>query len=67
MNSVTEISPALVEIPSGSAVCVKPLEIRRCFTSQTTDGCTYIAEFDDNQTAAVRHTVIHPDGRTYAW
>ena len=43
--------------------CETP-QVRRCFRTKTTDGTEYIAEFDDNQTAAVRHTVIHTDGKT---
>ena len=40
---------------------------RRCMRTVTTDGCEYIAEFDDQSTAAVQHMLIHPDGRIEQW
>lgn len=56
-------------IDQGTAV--KPanplLQTRRCWRSVTTDGTEYIAEFDEQQTAAVRHTVISPDGQRQEW
>lgn len=46
---------------------VEPPMPRRCWRTVTTDGCEYIAEFDDQQTTALRNTLIHPDGRTEQW
>lgn len=40
---------------------------RRCMVTKTTDGCEYISEFDDQHTAAVRHTIKYPDGREFSW
>mgnify|MGYP001184828625 CR=1 FL=1 len=39
----------------------------RIFSSQTTDGIRYEAEFDDKHTAAIRHTIIRPDGSEFTW
>lgn len=41
--------------------------IQRCFVTKTTDGTTYVAEFDESSTAAVRHRVIRPDGSEREW
>lgn len=41
--------------------------ITRCFVTTTTDGTTYVAEFDESSTAAVRHRVIKPDGSEQSW
>lgn len=43
------------------------MQPRRCFRTVTTDGTEYIAEFDDQQTAAVRHTITTPDGQRQEW
>ena len=40
---------------------------RQCFTTTSTDGTTHVAEFEPNQTAAVRHTKISPDGKVETW
>jgi len=44
-----------------------PSRPRRCVVTKTTDGSEYVAEFDDNQTAAIRHRHTDMFGRVTTW
>lgn len=61
MNSPKTVNPQTTTDCSGRQTP------RRCFVTRTTDGCEYISEFDDSQTAAVKTTVKYPDGREQSW